>query len=119
MIYRQFVVPDEVDILATIGTEPEAVDGEEPTVRQLRFEAPNETWLMLAYDLLARSVRLRWGQGDDTLIDLYREGAVRLVPQWRDQSGSIRIDFETDELSGALTVNVHPTLSISDDMLLT
>ena len=101
MTYREFVVPDDVEILETLGVEN---DGHR---------------LVLTYDVLARSVDLHLTQNDATMLDIRREGAVRLVPQWVNAVGSVRIDFDTDELTGSLTLTVHPTISIHDSMLLT
>ncbi|HIW61915.1 MAG TPA: hypothetical protein H9881_05620 [Candidatus Stackebrandtia excrementipullorum] len=118
MTYREFVVPDDVEILETLGVTPEQIDDDGPGTQRLTFENDGHR-LVLTYDVLARSVDLHLTQNDATMLDIRREGAVRLVPQWVNAVGSVRIDFDTDELTGSLTLTVHPTISIHDSMLLT
>ncbi|MFJ8964963.1 hypothetical protein ACIRG5_36795 [Lentzea sp. NPDC102401] len=95
-------VPSDAEILDAFGVTPETED--EPWIKVVRVED-----VVLSFDEHAASVRLRWFQGGEPVVDLYREGASRLlVRSGRGESYAV-VEF-TD---GELAVRIHPSVRIT------
>lgn len=78
MVGQELSVPDDGELVAVLGVASEPSDGEE-TVRSISIDSGRDS-VQLTFDLLGRSVRLRWTSGETLILDLFREEATRLGP---------------------------------------
>lgn len=114
MTYRELLVPTREEFRRAFGAEPEPA-GDEPTVRAVRIPTAAGESITLSFDIPGRSVRFRWYRGSALLLDLFREGATRLV---LDPGGTgVTVHAETDELAGDLHVQFTPEMSVHDALL--
>ncbi|WP_258311159.1 hypothetical protein [Streptomyces sp. NWU49] len=51
------------------------------------------------------------------MVDIYREGATRLSFTPGKSTGSIFVDFETDEFTGVMEIKITPQLKVQDRFL--
>ncbi|GAB2853571.1 hypothetical protein [Lentzea nigeriaca] len=65
-------VPSDDEFVDAFGVSPEA--GDEPWIKAVRVED-----VLLSFDVHAASVRVRWFDGDEPVVDLYRERADRML----------------------------------------
>ncbi|MCR3746313.1 hypothetical protein LX88_000251 [Lentzea californiensis] len=95
-------MPSDDEILDAFGVIPETED--EPWIKVVRVED-----VLLSFDELAASVRVRWFQDGEPVVDLYREGASRvLVRSGRGESHAV-VEFA----DGELAVRIHPSVRIT------
>lgn len=115
-MYREFIVPDDQEILEAIGDWPETEEDSE--ARLLVFRGEGGESIRFTYDALARSVRVLWknGQGE-TLVDIFREGATRLVVHSGNSCAYIALDFVMGECAGKMEIQVHPKMAVKDHIL--
>lgn len=118
MTYRQFDVPDDVEFVDVFGVEPEKAEATEPSMRKVTFPSNGEDLLTLTFDSAGRSISLHLRRGQLLLLDLFREGAKRLMIDSRGSVKFVVIEFDSDELKGSLTVQILPTISIKDQLLI-
>ncbi|WP_378737129.1 hypothetical protein [Nocardia brasiliensis] len=100
----EFIEPEESEFLETFGAERIAIPGATASFL-VNIVADDRNKLELSYDVIARSVRVRWVQDSALLADLFREQVNRIAV---DKSGVIRISTQGADLSGELTVEVYP-----------
>jgi hypothetical protein len=117
MTYRPFEVPDDEEIFDRLGLQPTPVPGDEPTVRRLDAENADGRRLLLLYDRVGRSIRVQLIEPDGIVLDLFREGATRLLVA-SFSSRSVTIEFCTDELGGTLELDLGDPIRITDKLLL-
>ena len=117
MTFREFLVPPEAEILDTFGVDVQEID---ETVRSFTLNDPGSTdgCLLFSYDIVGRSIRCRWTRGDVVLLDVFREGATRLIVWFRAGVSGIDVTIETDSLEGRFAVTLDKVISISDSLLL-
>ncbi len=115
--YREFVVPTDEEIIDAFGEAPEQV-GDEPTIRSVCLDNGAGDQVELTYDVLGRSVRLRWHRGPVLMLDLYREAATRMTVSSGRGVGGVSVTFETEGPAGKLDLQVYPTVRVTDDLLL-
>jgi hypothetical protein len=114
--YREFVVPAARAFLEELGVEPVAVEDAEMAGR---FEvAVGDDVLDFTYDIHGRSIRALWSRHDAQLVEVFREGAVRLSVYAEEGQTLLRTEFETDSLSGSLVIRVFPDIAFEDSLLL-
>jgi hypothetical protein len=95
-------VPSDDEFVEAFGVAPEAED--QPWIKAVRVED-----VLLSFDALAASVRVRWLKDGEPVVDLYREGASRLlVRSGRDESHAV-VEFA----DGELAVRIHPSVRIT------
>ncbi|WP_454198401.1 hypothetical protein [Nocardia sp. Marseille-Q1738] len=109
---HEFVEPEESDFLEAFGAERVAIPGTTASF-VVNIDADDRNKLELSYDVIARSVRVRWIQDSVLLTDLFREQVNRIAVEG---SGIIRISTRGADLAGELTVEVYP-IRISDVFL--
>lgn len=73
--------------------------------------------LTFSYSPTDASVRIRLCNAQETLIDIFREGAIQLHIESNKESSSIIIDFNDGVTSGALDIQIFPRIRITDRML--
>ncbi|WP_439661801.1 hypothetical protein ACSHWB_09980 [Lentzea sp. HUAS TT2] len=95
-------VPSDDEIVDAFGVAPETEC--EPWIKVVRVED-----VLLSFDELAASVRVRWFQGDEIVVDLYREGASRLLVWSGDGESHAVVEFA----DGGLAVRIHPSVRIT------
>ena len=113
MVYRAFELPEYHEFIDALGIGPEHIDDGALT---LEFFVDNEA-LVLTLDQPGRSVHIRWFRGPEVLMEIVREGAVRV---WFDpprNASSLGVYFETDSLRGSVSIQVAPRFSIRDRLL--
>ncbi|MEV7195093.1 hypothetical protein AB0N81_25285 [Streptomyces sp. NPDC093510] len=115
-MYQEFVVPDDQEVLETIGEWPETEEDSEARVLTLQGEGDEQMYL--SYDALARSVRVRWknSSGEKTL-DIFREGATRMAVHSSSRSTYFSIEFQMGECAGKMSIQVFPNLAVTDQLL--
>lgn len=114
-MYREFLAPDDEEVYEATGEWP---DSDESGTRVLTLQDNSGQSLILSYDALARSVRIRWvnDQGVE-MLDFFRESATRLSFASGQSTKHIFIDFHTGECTGAMEIQVTPRLSVRDRLL--
>lgn len=113
--YRQLVVPEEEEILDALGEWPDAT---EDGARVLTWRDSGGGSLTFSYDVLARSVRVRWISGEGhQVMDVYREGATRLTPTSTSAAKHLSVEFHTGECRGTMEIQVTPHFSVQDRLL--
>ncbi|MDX8052049.1 hypothetical protein SK571_21870 [Lentzea sp. BCCO 10_0798] len=95
-------VPSDDEFVDAFGVALET-EGD-PWIRLARIED-----VLLSFDEHAASVRVRWFDGDEPVVDLYREGASRL----RVWSGAGESHVGVEFGDGEIHVRIHPTVRIS------
>ena len=95
-------VPFDDEILDAFGVTPET--GDEPWIKVVRVED-----VLLSFDAHVASVRVRWFQHDEPVVDLYREGARALRVWSGDGESHVAVDFGDGEMS----VRIHPSVRIT------
>ncbi|KMS86265.1 hypothetical protein ABZT16_25810 [Streptomyces flaveolus] len=114
-MYREFIVPQDEEILNAIGEWPQA---DESGARLLTWQGSEGASLTFSYDTLSRSVRVRWMHGNgDVVLDLYREGATRLTVSSTASATYISIEFHMGECAGEVVIQASPELSVQDRLL--
>ncbi|WP_055691947.1 hypothetical protein [Streptomyces prasinus] len=114
-MYREFFAPDDEEVHEAVGEWP---DSDENGARILTLRDTSGQSLVLSYDALERSVRVRWvnNQGVD-LMDIYREGATHLSFISTKSTKNISIDFRVGECAGVLDIQAAPQLTVRDRLL--
>ncbi|MER6474085.1 hypothetical protein [Streptomyces collinus] len=113
-MYREFLAPRDEDVLDAIGQWP---DTDESGARVLSWHSEDGASLVLSYDVLGRSVRVRWTNGDELLLDIFRESATRLAFTSDPSAMHISVDFHMGESAGALEIQVTPNFCVRDRLL--
>jgi len=115
-MYREFIVPDDQDILEAIGEWPETE--EDGSARLLTIPGQEQESIQLSYDALARSLRVRWrNRSGHEVLDIFREGATRMTVRSDRSSTFLSLEFDMGECSGEMEIQVFPTLAIKDRLL--
>ncbi|MFB9903873.1 hypothetical protein [Allokutzneria oryzae] len=112
-----FVVPAFDEFVEVFGVGPRRADGAD-TVYEFEFALDGDDFLGFSYDIVWRSVRVRWLRQEDVLVDVFREGADRLVLEDGGAECGLAVDFRTASLAGQLRVQVFPRVAIRDELLL-
>lgn len=114
-MYREFLAPSDEDVFEAIGEWPES---DESGASVLAWYDHDGGSLVLSYDVLARSVRVRWtnGRGDE-LLDVYRESATRLAFGRTQVATHAIVEFHMGECAGTMEIQVAPSLSVRDRLL--
>ncbi|MDH6607733.1 hypothetical protein M2164_003368 [Streptomyces sp. SAI-208] len=117
-MYREFIAPSDQEIIERLGEWPEVE--EESGARMLTFRGSSGESILLSYDTLARSVRVRWENREGELIlDLFRESATSMTVQADSASSRILIDFEMGECGGRMEISITPSMAIRDQLIFT
>ncbi len=91
---REFVVPDEAEFLQELGIELARTDQRNETLRTLVLDLADDDRVVLSFDVVGRSVRLRRLKGEVAVMDVFREGATRLSIGWSGDCRCFAIKFE-------------------------
>lgn len=114
VIYREFIVPDDEEVLEVIGEWPEEA---EEGVRSITCHGDKGDTLVVSYGSLQRSVRVRWSlRGGEELLSLFREGATRMTVSSGEGGKCIHIEFRVGELAGGLEIQISPIVTIRDQL---
>jgi hypothetical protein len=95
-------VPSDDEFVDAFGSTPEPED--EPWIKLVRVED-----VLLSFDELAASVRVRWFSGDELVVDLYRERASRMLVSSGEGESHVVVEFE----DGEMHVRIHPSVRIT------
>jgi hypothetical protein len=107
------VVAQDDRWLSAFGVEPRAeqVTGDD-FVRELRFAVDSTDEVILTWDAINSSVRVRLVRADNTVVDLYRDYATRLVPEVDGSARTVLIEYEAGDWSdGFALMWSRPSLS--------
>jgi hypothetical protein len=115
MMYREFLVPTDEQLLATLGVEPQS--GLESGVRHLALVSGDGYDVTATTDVLGRSVTVEIGRDNEQLLTITREGAARMSVS--ENPPEIVFRFDSDETTGRLEIQLQPRLSVRDATLLT
>ncbi|WP_333772789.1 hypothetical protein [Streptomyces sp. IBSBF 3136] len=113
-MHREFLAPRDEEVLDAIGQWP---DTDESGARVLGWHSDDGASLVLSYDVLGRSVRVRWTNGGELLLDIFRESATRLAFTSDSSAMNVSVDFHMGESAGALEIQVAPSFSVRDRLL--
>ncbi|GGS43537.1 hypothetical protein [Streptomyces cinerochromogenes] len=113
-MYREFLAPGDEEVLEATGKWP---DTDEGGARVLTWCEGGGESLVLSYDVLARSVRVRWSRGGEVLLDVFRESATRLSFTSGPSARQASVDFHMGACAGVLEVQVAPHFSVRDRLL--
>ncbi|WP_146214546.1 hypothetical protein [Streptomyces sp. ICBB 8177] len=116
MIYRQFCVPADEEILAEVGELPKALEGEDDA-RILRVESTGGESLGISYSAVGRSIRVWWTREGRELVDLYREGAVRMDVSSEGKRTRIVVESDYGECKGSLEIQIYPEISVVEKVI--
>ncbi|MEV5309962.1 MULTISPECIES: hypothetical protein [unclassified Streptomyces] len=117
-MYREFIVPSDHDILEAIGEWPESEQGSDARTITLRDE--DDERILLSYDALARSVRVRReDRNGEVTLDIFREGATHMTIHSSAGATHILIEFQMGECAGKMEIQTTPALTIADRLLFT
>ncbi|MEV5737661.1 hypothetical protein [Streptomyces sp. NPDC052292] len=111
---REFLAPRDEEVLDAIGQWP---DTDESGARVLTWHSDDGACLVLSYDVVGRSVRVRWTYDDKLLLDIFRESATRLAFTSDPSAMYVSVDFHMGETVGALEIQVTPNFSVRDRLL--
>ena len=75
------------------------------TTGRLTFEICDAI-LVVTFDPLGRSFHCRWSRDSVVVVEIFREGAVRLQVRSSGPENYIAVDFETDSEQGRLELKV-------------
>ena len=94
-----------------------AVSGEEAGVVSVTAESDGGAVVSLTWDVIARSVTVRWSEGDLEVFNLYRESATKLTIT--DEAGWVvfRVWSAVDGLLGVLVVCIGEVVTVHDQVL--
>ncbi|TJZ50101.1 hypothetical protein FCH28_22530 [Streptomyces piniterrae] len=73
--------------------------------------------LTFSYSPTGASVRVQLRDAQETVLDIFREGATRLRIESNQEHSSVLIDFNDGVTSGMLTIQIFPRIRITDKML--
>ncbi|WP_156935422.1 hypothetical protein [Pseudonocardia spinosispora] len=113
---REFITPTEEEWIDALGVTPERAEGED-FIYLLHYPINSDDHFDLSFDVVGSSVRFRWSQGEEALVDILREGARRLLVNSGAGEAYLRIEFDTADLHGQLTIRVLPAIRIEDQLL--
>jgi hypothetical protein len=117
-VHRDFIVPGDQEVFEAIGEWPEA--DEEGGARILTVPGGDGANILLSYDPLGQSVRVRWiNPAGEQILDLFREGATRLTAVATADGPFISIEFDLGEHNGKIELQFFPHLAITDRTLFT
>jgi hypothetical protein len=115
-VYREFIIPGDQEVFEAVGEWPEAE--EEGSARILTMPGADGAKILLSYDALGQSVRLRWiNPAGEQILDLFREGATRLTAAATADGPFISIEFDLGEHNGKIELQFSPHLTITDRIL--
>jgi hypothetical protein len=76
----EFVVAEDAAWLSVFGVVPQAEEASgEKWVREVRVPVSATEDLHVSWDIVERSVRLRWKRASEVIVDVYREQATLLT----------------------------------------
>ncbi|MCX4640687.1 hypothetical protein OG775_37250 [Streptomyces platensis] len=73
--------------------------------------------LTFSYSPTDASVRVQLCDDQETLVDIFREGAIQLRIESKRGNSSIVVEFNDGVTSGELIVQIFPRIKITDRML--
>jgi hypothetical protein len=111
MKYSQLDVPSDSEVLDALGVESLAEDDEE-TTRVIRVPVGDEDILKFSYDTVGRSVRVRWERASETILDVFREGIVRISVESEHGEAKILAFSEFNSLRGEIIVQIFPRVMV-------
>lgn len=115
MANEEFHTPEPIDFLETFGVEPILIDED---VFEIDLSDVAEEPVRITFNPMARSVRLVWNKGGESIVDIFREGASRLRIEENGGESRLCVDFSLGGAAGTLYLTVFPTLRVSDELLL-
>ncbi|MFD9211096.1 hypothetical protein ACFVZM_33005 [Streptomyces sioyaensis] len=112
---HKFESPDAHDFAEEFGATvtSNAIDN----VWIIDFKEVTGEDLTFSYSPTDASVRMRLCDAQETVMDIFREGAIRLHIESDKQHSSIVIDFNDGVASGVLDIQIFPRIRITDRML--
>ncbi|MER8029070.1 hypothetical protein ABTZ78_08925 [Streptomyces bauhiniae] len=109
-----FLFPGDGEVFDIVGEWPE-VQGS--GARALTWRS-GEGVLVLSYEAVTRSVRVRWSSVEGSLLlDVYREGATRLTFTSTPSAVGAQIEFSVGECAGVMEIDISPRISVQDRLL--
>jgi hypothetical protein len=116
MGHERFEVPDDEEIFESLGLWPDPVAGEEPWVRRLTNQDSAGRQLILHYDSLGRSVSIQLVEAQGVVVEILREGAVRLLPA-RSSATVVTVEFRSDDQAGSMELDFGDPVRITEKTL--
>lgn len=117
MEYSQLDAPSDAEVLDALGVESVAEDDEENT-RVIRVSVGDGDILVFSYDTVGRSVRVRWERASETILDVFREGIVRISVESEHGEARILAFSEFPSLKGEIIVQIFPRVMVRDRLMI-
>lgn len=111
-----FIFPEGREFLDAFGKEFDLLD-EDGLVRSISLETGNGDTVSLVCGALGKSICLKWYRDGLPVIDIFREGAIRISVDSRNSRTMLVIFFDSGSLAGELHVQVWPEFRIEDRLL--
>ncbi|MCH0538506.1 hypothetical protein I3F58_02815 [Streptomyces sp. MUM 203J] len=113
---EEFVAPSPQEFVNAFGVEP--VTTGETECRIDFFEVTGENF-QFSYDTVGKSVSVTWHPASrGSTFASFREGATLLRIIDTRESTKLAIDFNTQDTTGRMEIQIFPHITISDQTLL-
>jgi hypothetical protein len=116
----EFVVADDEAWLSVFGVIPQAEEASgEKWVREVRIPVSATEELHVSWDVVERSVRVRWKRASEVIVDVYREQATLPTVDDHKNGPVVLVEYHARECSGRTLGQTRPNLALKDTFLRT
>jgi hypothetical protein len=116
----EFAVADDEAWLSVFGIAPQAEEASgEKWVREVRIPISATEELHVSWDVVERSVRVRWEQASRLIVDVYREQTTRLTVDDHNNEPLVLVEYHAGGCSGRTVVRTRPNFTMKDTFLQT
>ncbi|MGW4399357.1 hypothetical protein ACWEHA_29060 [Amycolatopsis nivea] len=114
----EFAVAEDDVWLSVFDVLPQWQDASgDSYVREVKIPVSGTGELHLSWDPVERSVHLRYRQGSDVVVDVFREQATLLTIH--EPGPVIAVEYRAEDCLGRMRVRLQPTFALDDVFLRT
>ncbi len=114
----EFVVADDEAWLSVFGVVPQVEEASgEKWVREVLVRVSATEELHVSWDVVERSVRVRWKRASEVVVDVYREQATLLAVDDRKKGPLVLVEYHAEGCHGRTLVQTRPNLVLKDTFL--
>ncbi|EME63337.1 hypothetical protein [Amycolatopsis decaplanina] len=116
----EFVVAEDEVRLSAFGVLPQAEKASgDDWVREVRVPVSVTEELHVTWDVIGRSVRVRYEQSSKVVVDVYREQAALLTIEAHETGPVVALEYYAEGCRGRTCVQTQPTFALQDNFLRT